>query len=134
MKKWKVSGIVMVCGVLLFSTVCSAASWKSYSTTVGRLNGSGYTGSQTVSNSASHSAWLDSFTVGGDYVVDARVQGYSGGAYKAGGPWERDITDDKMYFLYSNSEVNFTQGRVNFSNDVTTPVNVQVTGEFTLNE
>ncbi len=94
-----------------------------YNTTVGPFNGSGYTSYQTKAISGTN-GYMGSATVGGSYRVDARMTG--------GGSWTRDITDNRNYYLYNN----ISKGagtRVQFSNDATTPVHVQVTGYWRSN-
>lgn len=132
MNKKKVMSGLLAAAVLLVGSVCYAGSWKAYDTTVGAWNGQGFTGSSTAEEIEDHQAWLDSFTVGGDYTVDARLQGYYNGSYRAPGKWIQDVTDNKWYYYGYSLGFDFKKGRFQFSNDLTTPVKVQVTGEFAL--
>jgi hypothetical protein len=100
-----------------------ASDFITYSTTVPRFNGSGYTSYETKVLS-SEDAQLQSDIVGGDYVVDARVQ-----ASKGTGAWERNVDDNDFRYL-DNSVQSANQCRVQFSNDLTTSVNVQVEGSW----
>lgn len=111
------------------SMVYAGTSYSSYNTTVGRFNGSGYTGYQTKTTSGANGN-LRSKSVGGSYVVDARMIESNGTAAS----WRRNITDNKNYALdghYSHKKGD--RVRVQFSNDLTTPVNVQVTGSWKSN-
>ena len=55
----------------------AGTTYTSYNTTVGMLNGNGYTGYQTKTTSSA-AGNLRSGTVGGSHVVDARMQASSG--------------------------------------------------------
>lgn len=134
MKTKKIVSVLFATGLVLFSSFSYAALWKQYDTTVGAFNGKGYTGAATHSTSKDHTAWLDSFTVGGNYTVDARLQGYNGSSYSTSGAWLQKVNDDKLYKYLHPVGFKFKQGRFQFSNNLTTPVNVQVTGEFILND
>lgn len=132
MSKKKIIAGILSASLLIAGSVCYAGSWTPYNTTVGAFNGQGFTGSSTANESKDHTAWLDSSTVGGNYTVDARLQGYSGSSYKAPGPWIQKVTDDKLYLYNYALGFKFKKGRFQFSNDLTTPVKVQVSGEFML--
>lgn len=119
---------VAVGGILVSGGVTAAhatGTWTSYATTVPRLNGSGYTGTQTKTISGAYGG-LRSDAVGGDYVVDARLQNSSGGQ---SGSWARNIGDSSSANL-PNSIPSGTSSRVQFSNDATTTVNGQVEGDW----
>ncbi|WP_085505168.1 hypothetical protein [Thalassobacillus devorans] len=127
MKKKKVAALGLAVGLMAFGgAVQAGTSYSYYDTTVGKFNGSGYTGYQTKSSSGTY-GYLDSRTVGGSYVVDARMQASSGT-----GPWVRDVTDSDFRSL-PNSVNAGKSARVQFSNDWNTPVNVQVTGYWKSN-
>lgn len=114
-------------GGFLFTGGAFAANasdqWAGYSTTVGRMNGSGYTDTQKK-GIAGAAGELQSEWVGADYRVDARLQDGAGGQ---SGSWSRDVQDGSVAALY-NSIPAGTATRVQFSNDWNTTVNVQVTG------
>lgn len=114
-------------GLVAFGgAVQAGTSWSEYNTTVPRLNGSGYTGYQTKASSGTYGE-LNSDVVGGSYTVDARMQATSGT-----GSWVRSITDND-YRNLPNSVPKGLSARVEFSNDITTPVNVQVSGKWRSN-
>lgn len=125
--KRKVGTVALAVGLLASAAGVSAGtSYGYYSTTVGSFNGSGYTSYQTKANSGQY-GYLDSDSVGGSYVVDARMQAGSGT-----GPWARNVGDNDFVSL-PNSIVSGDSARVQFSNDLNTPVNVQVTGYWKSN-
>lgn len=110
-------------GLLASAGIVEAGtSYSGYSTTVGKFNGSGYTGYQTKSTSGKYGN-LSSGTVGGNYVVDARM---------SSGSWVRNVTDND-YRSLPNSVASGNSARVQFSNDFDTPVNVQVSGSWRSN-
>ncbi len=118
--------IIFAAGTIM---VKAGTSYREYSTTVGKLNGNGYTSFQTKSVSGANGN-LQSSMVGGDYLVDARMQKDDG----VSGKWTRDITDDRYYDL--DGHVNHFSGdniRIQFSNDWNTVVDVQVTGNWRSN-
>lgn len=115
--------------VMMFSTVAWAGtSYSTYSTTVGRFNGSGYTAYQTKSIAGAN-GYIKSTKVGGDYVVDVRMVSPSGN-----GSWLRDVDDTtSAYVPGKSSQLDGCQVRLEFSNDITTPVNTQVEGSWKSN-
>lgn len=116
-----------VVGMLAVGTSAWAGtSFASYSTTVGKFNGNGYTAYQTKSG-AGTAADLRSKSVGADYVVDARLQASSGT-----GGWARDVGDNDTRQLW-NSVQKGASARVQFSNDWNTSVDVQVSGTWRSN-
>lgn len=88
MKKSKIIISILSLGILGISTVQAGTASSGYNTTVGKLNGKGYTGYQTKSISGAN-GHLKSKKVGGDYFVDARMINSNGTA----GGWRRNITD-----------------------------------------
>jgi hypothetical protein len=114
-------GLMSIGGAVEAST-----SYSSYDTTVGRFNGSGYSGYQTKTTSGAYGN-LNSSSVGGSYTVDARMDATTGT-----GSWVRSVTDNDTRSL-PNSVSSGNSARVEFSNDLTTPVNVQVTGSWRSN-
>lgn len=117
-----VAGLVVLSGA---SAAYAGTTHKAYNTTVGCCNGSGYTGYQTQSTTGA-SAALHSWTVGGSYKVDARIEG------PIDGSWDTEISDSENRWL-DNSNLSGKSVRVQFSNDWTTTVAVQVTGEWRSN-
>ncbi|MGP7819743.1 hypothetical protein ACTXGU_21795 [Niallia sp. 01092] len=101
-------------------------SYSSYDTTVGKFNGSGYTSYQKKSSSGQYGS-LDSRTVGGAYTVDARMTASTGT-----GSWVRSVGDNDFRSLPNSISAGYDT-RVQFSNDLDTPVNVQVTGYWKSN-
>lgn len=129
MKKIRIIIATCLICALGAGTAFAGTAYSNYSTTVGRLNGSGYTSYQRKAISGANGN-LNSRLVGGNYVVDARMQEKNG----ASGAWTRNITDNTFYEL--DSHVNHSKGdsvRVHFSNDWNTPVNVQVAGSWRSN-
>lgn len=128
----KLRGLLSVVAipVLLGTTmVFAGSSYIGYNTTVGRLNGNGYTGYQTKSTSGANGN-LSSSLVGGRYFVDVRMQESNGTA----GAWARDVRSGSYRDLDGN--VNHRRGdsiRLQFSNDFDTPVAVQVSGSWRSN-
>jgi len=93
------------------------------------FNGNGYTAYQTKSTSGANGE-LSSGNVGGDYVVDARMQENDGTA----GSWTRNVDDNTDYYLDGHiSHVRGDYVRVQFSNDWNTAVSVQVDGSWRSN-
>ena len=127
MKVKKFAIPLAVVGMLAVGTSAWAGtSFASYSTTVGKFNGTGYTAYQTKSG-AGTAADLRSKSVGADYVVDARLQASSGT-----GGWARDVGDNDTRQLW-NSVQKGASARVQFSNDWNTSVDVQVSGTWRSN-
>lgn len=109
------------------SAVYAGTTATAYTSMVARLNGSGYTPYQTKAYTG-YNGVVYSEAVGAGYVVDARMEGSSDGA------WIRDLNDNQTRSLPSNS--NQTAGssiRLQFSNDWNTPVNVVVSGSWKSN-
>lgn len=127
MKKNKLAVLGMAVGLLAFGgAVQAGTSYSGYNTTVGKFNRSGYTGYQTKAESGKY-GHLKSKSVGSSYVVDARMTASSGT-----GSWVRNVSDNDSRNL-PNSVSKGKSTRVQFSNDLDTPVNVQVTGSWKSN-
>lgn len=118
-------GVVVALGLAGAGVAQAGTTNVAYSTTVGASNGSGYTAYQTQSTTGA-AAQLHSTTVGGKYVVDARVQGPQNGA------WARNVTDNDSRLL-SNLNASGKSVRIQFSNNLNTPVAVQVSGTWRSN-
>lgn len=127
MKISKLAVPLAITGVVMSGAAAWAGtSYSGYSTTVPRANGSGYTAYQTKSI-AGAGADLRSRSVGGKYVVDARLEAAAGT-----GSWARNVGDNDTRKLW-NSVSSGKSARVQFSNDFNTPVNVQVSGTWRSN-
>ncbi|WP_074033560.1 MULTISPECIES: hypothetical protein [unclassified Exiguobacterium] len=127
MKRKSMISMGLAVGLLALGGAAQAGTtYSNYDTTVASFNGSGYTGYQTKSSSNA-SGTLSSKTVGGSYTVDARMTASSGT-----GSWVRSVSDNETRSL-SNSISSGRSTRVQFSNDLTTPVSVQVTGQWKSN-
>lgn len=127
MKK-KILSLFSITALLGFgSTIVLAGTvYEGYNTSVGPFNGSGYTGYQTKIHSGANGKLLSN-SVGANYVVDARMIDSSGNA----GSWTRNVNDNAIYTLAGNSsQTSGKKVRVQFSNDLLTPVSVQVTGSW----
>lgn len=125
------AGIVATCTVLAMGVtmVYAGTTYESYSTTVGRVNGSGYTDYQSKTTNGANGD-LSSTYVGGDYTVDARMQEDDGTA----GAWTRDVDDNERRDLDGHVDHKaWDSVRVQFSNDFFTFVNVQVKGKWRSN-
>ena len=126
MKK-KLATIALAVGLLAVAGFAEAGTaYTNYNTTVGKFNGSGYTSYHTKASSGKYGN-LRSTSVGGSYTVDARMQASSGT-----GAWVRSVNSNQVRNL-PNSVSKGNRARVQFSNDLTTPVNVQVTGSWRSN-
>lgn len=118
----------MMLGIVLCGGMGAAHagnSYKSFSTTVPRVNGSGYTGYQTKAINDAN-VQMSSLVVGGSHRVDARAQ--SGGASASSG-WKRNLGDGKNINI-KNSIKKGDSLRLQFSNKVTTLQDVQVEGKW----
>lgn len=101
----------------------AGSTYAGFSTTVGAYNGSGYTSYQTKAISGARGNVITT-SVGGSYKVDARMQSSSGT-----GDWQRNLTDGDSRELQNNISAR-KLARVQFSNDLTTRVSVQVAGSW----
>lgn len=124
--------ISIILGALLISSsivAFAAGDYVNYSTTVGKFNGSGYTGYQTKTTTGA-AAGVVSTTVGGNYTVDVRLQESNGTV----GPWFGKLGDNQSAAITSVSEHKAGDSvRLQFSNDLTTRVDVQVDGKWRSN-
>lgn len=127
----KLSKVLLVGAVsvmLLGTSAFAGIDFERYNLTVGRFNGCGFTDYQTKNTSGTDGYIISEF-VGGDYVVDARMDSSSGN-----GEWARNVTDDETRKLPGTSkQKKGCSVRAKFSNDWNTPVGVQVRGYFMSN-
>jgi hypothetical protein len=120
---------VLICVTALTVTAMAGNTLTGYNTTVGSFNGSGYSGTQTKATSGANGKVV-STSVGGSYKVDVRQQKSDG---TANGAWYRDLDDGTDTGFNVGGHVDQTYNstvRMQFSNDLTTPVSVQVVGEW----
>jgi len=117
-----------VCCVSLLSiTAFAGTTMTSFSTTVGKINGNGYTTYQTKTTTGA-SPHLKCTNTGG-YNVDVRCNSSS-----ASGSWYRNAkkgTD--AYLTCTNNHTSGTSERLQFSNDLTTLVDTQCEGTWASN-
>ncbi|EHJ02187.1 hypothetical protein CDLVIII_5719 [Clostridium sp. DL-VIII] len=120
--------IAIILGMALISSSVTAfaSSYGSYNTTVGKIAGYGYSGYlQQITTGASPS--VDSTYVGGDYLVSVRAQDDNGNT----GSWTSDLGDDTCCYLsVSNKFLKDDNVRLQFKNNLSTTVNVQVSGTW----
>ncbi|MBD7965096.1 hypothetical protein [Fictibacillus norfolkensis] len=129
MKK-KLAAIVGVMSIAAAVSVSAGTTYSSYSTTVGAFNGDGYTSYSQTKTTSGANGYVKSSTVGGNYVVDVRMQDAQGNS----GDWARNLGDGDGLVL--DGHINHIKGdamRLHFSNDFDTSVNVQVSGSWKSN-
>lgn len=129
MRKFFKTGLACFCFVMMLGFTAQAGTeFADFNTTVGKFNGSGYTGTQRKAYSGAN-GYVSTSSVGGGYSVDARMVS---GNIKGG--WTRGISGNCGQELPGNSQQKKGKNvRVQFSNNITTPVNVQVTGRWKSN-
>ena len=124
----KASAIAGVVGMLVGSAAYAGTATEQYITVVGRFNGCGYSRYQTKAVTGK-AGYIYSATVGGKYKVDVRMENSS-----ASGEWLRNVTDGTQKAVGSHSKhTKGSQVRLKFSNDITTPVTVEVDGDWRSN-
>lgn len=129
-KKMFATAMVMLVFVGTMSlSAFAGTSFTSYNTVVGKVNGNGYSANQTKSTSGANGRII-STSVGGNYLVDVRMQKSDG---TASGDWYNNLTDNMDTGYNVDGDVGQTAGsnvRLHFSNKLTTPVDVQVIGSW----
>lgn len=117
---------------LLLTTLAFATSGLSAWCIVPALNGSANSEDTWVKETTGSSAYLYSATVGGGYEVDCRQRDLSN---NVSGAWTRDISsvNNAAYLegvsrMFAGHEV-----YLQFSNNLTTPVRVEVNGSWDSN-
>lgn len=117
---------------LLLTTLAFATSGLSAWCIVPALNGSANSKDTGVKETTGSSAYLYSATVGGGYEVDCRQRDLSN---NVSGAWTRDISsvNNAAYLegvsrMFAGHEV-----YLQFSNNLTTPVRVEVNGSWDSN-
>ena len=122
-----ITGVVLMAAVIETASF-AGTSYGKYNTVVGRFNGNGYSDYQTKVT-AGADGYIKSESVGGNYVVDVRMQSSAGN-----GAWLRDLDDGtKAYLPGTSNQKKGCSVRAQFSNDWCTPVTVQVKGEWKSN-
>ena len=117
---------------LLLTTLAFATSGLSAWCIVPALNGSANSEDTAVKETTGSSAYLYSATVGGGYEVDCRQRDLSN---NVSGAWTRDISSvNNAAYLEGVSRM-FAGHEVclQFSNNLTTPVRVEVNGSWDSN-
>lgn len=100
-----------------------------YDTVVGGLGHYGYTSQQTKSTTGAAGLLLSS-SVGGDYVVTARMESVTTNNY---GTWTGFVVNDGTSHNLYNSHAKNNKVRVEFKNHLQTLVNVRVQGSWKSN-
>lgn len=127
-KLLKAGTIACIVGMLVGSTAYAGTASEFYGTVVGRFNGCGYSYYQ-IKATTGKDGYINSDSVGGKYKVDVRMENSS-----ASGDWLRNVTDGTKKTVKSHSKhTKNTMVRLKFSNDITTPVTVAVTGHWISN-
>lgn len=104
----------------------AAPSYQNYNEIVGKFNGSAYTDYQTMKYGGQETIEIYSDSVGSDYTVDIRAirDGYNSS-------WIRGVGDNQGYTIQTVYLLDSgTQHQLQFSNNIFTPVDVQVTGKW----
>ncbi len=114
--------------LLMGSSALAGSSYEQYSLVVGKFNGSSFSYSQTKATGGAD-GYIDSYEVGGSYKVDVRMESDDGN-----GSWLRNVTDGTNKAIPGTSkQKKGCSVRAEFSNDITTPVDVLVIGEWKSN-
>lgn len=122
---------ICVAGLIVTTMGMSAyagSDYEGYCVSVAKFNGNGYSDYQTKST-AGADGYIKSDTVGGSYEVDVRMESDDGD-----GAWLRDVTDGTNKAIPGTSkQKKGCSVRAEFSNNITTPVNIIVDGEWKSN-
>lgn len=106
----------------------AGTAYTDYNTTVGRFNGNGYSKSQTKAIGGAN-GYILSGVVGANYTVDVRMNCNKGNA-----SWLRDLDDNQSKWLPGYYKQTAGESiKLQFSNDLLTPVAVQVDGRWKSN-
>lgn len=115
-----IPGLLTILGI----TALAGYDYQEYDVTVPKFNGSGYTTYEEKVNYSDGA--LQIYTVGDDYTVDLRMESPYTRCY-----WVTNIGDDVYCTLPNNKGIGAgSSARVEFSNDLLAPVNVEVWGEW----
>lgn len=117
---------------LLLTTLAFATSGLSAWCIVPALNGSANSEDTGVKETTGSSAYLYSATVGGGYEVDCRQRDLSN---SVSGAWTRDISsvNNAAYLEGVSRMFAGHEACLQFSNNLTTPVRVEVNGSWDSN-
>lgn len=123
--------IVALCAILCLlgtSMAYAGTTYKSFSTTVGKINGSGYTAYQKKAKTGAD-ADLKTTNTGG-YELDVRMIDENGTV----GAWKKNVKNKNTYTVPGH-QLHFANydARLQFSNNVTTLVDVQAEGTWRSN-
>lgn len=123
--------LVALCAILSLlgtSMAYAGTTYKSFSTTVGKINGSGYTAYQKKATTGKD-ADLKTTNTGG-YEMDVRMIDENGTV----GAWKRDIVANHTYKVPGHQlHLEDYNARLQFSNDATTLVDTQAEGTWRSN-
>ncbi len=128
MKKKSVAAFILGIGLIASTANVMAGTNYVYNTeTVGSFNGYAYTPYDHTKTTSGANGYLRSWTVGVGYEVDVRMVDAQGTA----GDWRRNVRSGTIGSL--DGHQNHLKGdkmRLQFSNNINTPVHVEVTGEW----
>lgn len=129
MKKFiKVGAISALLAIAMSTAAYAGTVYKYYGVVVGKFNGIGYSMEQTKKTTGAKGR-IDSQSVGGDYVVDVRMQNDAGH-----GAWVRDLDENMILNIpVVDALAAGTKVKLKFSNDWNTPVAVSVSGYWKSN-
>lgn len=131
MKKTKSIVLGSALTLLLTGGVVQAGPYyEGYNEDVGAFNGSAYTHYQQMTGTNGHEKiTFYNEQTGGDYTVDIRGQRDSGSWKNTG--WVQNVGDDEWWDINTNIiQTSDSSYRLQFSNDLSTPVKVNVKGKF----
>lgn len=122
---------ILFAAILVSSSITAFAgtTYSVYDLTVGRFNGSAYTGYQDKAVTGSAAGLVSEF-VGGNYTLDVRQVGANGNT----GDWKRNVGDSQQSSI--DGDAGQTAGssvRLQFSNSLTTIQNIQTNGTWKSN-
>ena len=132
-KTLKTMGIVAAAITVLGTSALAGQCYQGFNTTVAKLNGDGYTGTQKKELNGNNGR-VKASSVGGGYSVDVMMEEKSGSSFNGTGIWTRNLKTGKNLEVTANGNMKCGDiVRLRFSNDALTPVAVQVTGEWKSN-
>ena len=131
MKKTK--ALVLGSALALLATggvVQAGSSYEAYNKNVGEFNGSAYTHYQQQTGlNGTENITFNNENTGGDYTVDIRGQRNSG--YSPNTNWVQNVGDNEWWDITRNIRQDADSSyRLQISNDLSTPVKVNVYGKF----
>jgi len=114
----------LTCVTIPMVATQASTVYQAFNTTVGSFNGNGYTGYLSKTNSGTN-ANVRNFSAGGGYSVRVRMQSSS-----ANGAWTGYQSSGSFNVSAHSDHGGGTSVRLNFNNRLTTPVSVQVQGDW----